>query len=737
MDQSLPHIVGQNEQFNLSNQHNAQAHPVGMIQSAGGLIMLDARSQQIIGASENLARLMGIDAVSALGMPISAIDPGLAAELHALAQDATGTPEVFANRHEAAAGRYDLMTHVHNGEQILEFIPNSDGSADAARKRLQLSTKACADIAKAPDVAAAQDCAAQFVRQITRCDLVNICHFLPDWSAIVDASDAVTMAPSPRGLRIPKEHFSADLHAMQTGLTHRAVGQLTDENTPVLATRLRGQQQGPMRAMLNAVSRQHAALLRSMGFGASFTTALHSEGQLWGVIVCHSAAESVMTADSWPLVRHIGSALMLRLQQHKATSETKAMADVRQLEKSFITALHTEGKVEQAIRSHLPALQRLLHADGFAFQWDHCVYTSGATPPADFIRGISTWAHDRLSGDGQFETSCLLADFPLASQHLETACGVLVQSLAMPRLCRLIWFRQPALHVVTKAGCCATRTGGERHSPASAQRTVSPDNRPLAPHAQSLPWGLCEQDNARQLFTPSLEVIVALFRLKAENESLKHFAYAAAHDIKAPLRGVKMALDWMAEDDFDEVRVKEHQALASLSVSKLQHLTDALIDLTLLTHDMPEFASVDLKEIIDDVRDLLAVELKDTSGRLLQTDLPSVQGNATMLRRLFLNIIGNAIKYRRPSIPPQIEISLVESASVVIAIADNGIGIAPKDAEAIFEPSKRLEHHAEVEGTGLGLAIARRIVEQHGGSIALDPSHRGGARFLLEFPAPL
>jgi signal transduction histidine kinase len=119
--------------------------------------------------------------------------------------------------------------------------------------------------------------------------------------------------------------------------------------------------------------------------------------------------------------------------------------------------------------------------------------------------------------------------------------------------------------------------------------------------------------------------------------------------------------------------------------------------------------------------------------------MPKVKGNATELYQLFLNLIGNAIKYHRPNVPPIVTITAAplpgnsaEAPMVRIAIADNGIGFDQADAETIFKPFIRLVGNREFEGSGIGLATVRKITERHQGKVWAVSKAGEGSTFFIE-----
>ena len=228
--------------------------------------------------------------------------------------------------------------------------------------------------------------------------------------------------------------------------------------------------------------------------------------------------------------------------------------------------------------------------------------------------------------------------------------------------------------------------------------------------------------------------------LARSNEDLRRFAHVVSHDLKQPLRGISGYLDLIARHRRGEEQsgddITRFVSRATLGAERMRRLID----------DMLSYASVDSAELRSETVDLgltvqraledLRALVDETSAQVDADDLPTVKGDPEQLVRLFANLLSNALKYRRPGVAPHVRITAERRRnSVVLFIADNGIGISPKDQESVFEVFTRLHTEAEVEGTGIGLATCKRIVDHHRGDIHLESTPGTGTTFVVELPA--
>ncbi len=168
----------------------------------------------------------------------------------------------------------------------------------------------------------------------------------------------------------------------------------------------------------------------------------------------------------------------------------------------------------------------------------------------------------------------------------------------------------------------------------------------------------------------------------------------------------------------------------------MEQLINDLLDYSRLSRKPLIMNPVSLRKIIENVYSDYQMHIEAAGGKLeMMNDLPGIEGDETLLRQIFSNLIGNAIKYRHPDIPLLIKISAEPHLNgCVIRVADNGIGIAPEYHEKIFNVFQRLHSESKYPGTGIGLATVKKAVRMLNGSVTVESEIGKGSIFILDFP---
>jgi signal transduction histidine kinase len=262
------------------------------------------------------------------------------------------------------------------------------------------------------------------------------------------------------------------------------------------------------------------------------------------------------------------------------------------------------------------------------------------------------------------------------------------------------------------------------------------DLRALAGDVEQMRRRLAAELEAAGLARRSLDEQAA--ELRRSNAELEQFAYVASHDLQEPLRKVAsfcQLLQRRYAGQLDE-RADQYIGFAVDGATRMQTMIDDLLTLSRVGRAHRRLGPVDLEQTLAAVTDVLALALDEAGARLTHDPLPEVYGDGAQLSMLLQNLIGNAIKFRDPGRPPRIHVSAVRTQRLwQFAVSDNGIGIGAEYADRVFVIFQRLHTKEAYPGTGIGLALCKKIVEFHGGSIALDPEHSPGTRITFTLPA--
>ncbi|HYE07554.1 MAG TPA: ATP-binding protein [Planctomycetota bacterium] len=227
-------------------------------------------------------------------------------------------------------------------------------------------------------------------------------------------------------------------------------------------------------------------------------------------------------------------------------------------------------------------------------------------------------------------------------------------------------------------------------------------------------------------------------KLRAANEELEQFAGIASHDLQEPLRMIVSYLNLLrrrSEGKFDD-QDRHYLEQVIDGTTRMQRLIKDLLDYAKMGRTELRCEPLACADPLNDALQLLGPRLKAAGGSVTHDALPAVFGDRAQLVRLFQNLIGNAVKYRRPDVAPQVHVSADRRNGMVeVSIRDNGIGIKEPDRRRIFEPFTRLHTRKECAGTGLGLAICKRIIDRHGGEIRVESQPGSGSTFIFSLRA--
>ena len=254
--------------------------------------------------------------------------------------------------------------------------------------------------------------------------------------------------------------------------------------------------------------------------------------------------------------------------------------------------------------------------------------------------------------------------------------------------------------------------------------------------------------------------------LARSNLDLEQFAYVASHDLKEPLRMVTGFMSLLKDRYRGQLDAKaaEYIDFASEGAVRMQRTIDALLAYSRVGRDRGTTLT-EMNVVLDGAVTNLQASVEECGAVVTRDPLPTLQANALEMTQVFQNLIGNAIKFRKPGVAPKIHVGIrkvtgqpslerghsgaadslpmthaAPQAPVtghsfwLFAVRDNGIGLDPQFADRIFMIFQRLHTPEEYPGTGIGLAICKKIVEGHGGDIWVESEPGKGSTFYFTMP---
>lgn len=244
-------------------------------------------------------------------------------------------------------------------------------------------------------------------------------------------------------------------------------------------------------------------------------------------------------------------------------------------------------------------------------------------------------------------------------------------------------------------------------------------------------------DLERRVEKRTAELAHANEALLRSNQELQQFAYIAAHDLQTPLRSISGFAQLLGEEFAGRASERSELFVRQLveNARRMQTLIHDLLAYSRLESQPRPFKPTDLREVLASATAALAPAIAASGAEIAEGPLPTVMGDRGQLVQLLQNLVENGLKYRSGA-PPRIAVSAErQGGEWVVSVSDNGIGIAARHHEQIFEIFRRLHTPQAYPGTGIGLAISRRIVQHHGGRIWVESEPGRGSTFRFTLPA--
>ncbi|BFM44275.1 hypothetical protein CFS9_29160 [Flavobacterium sp. CFS9] len=248
----------------------------------------------------------------------------------------------------------------------------------------------------------------------------------------------------------------------------------------------------------------------------------------------------------------------------------------------------------------------------------------------------------------------------------------------------------------------------------------------------------------------NIELQARNVELENSNKELASFNHVASHDLQEPLRKIQTFISRISDADKAAMSQNANDYIAKIEISakRMRVLIDDLLLFSRTNTTKKEFIKSNLNELLKNAEAELTEMIDEKKAVITSTKLPKLAVIPYQIEQLFINLIGNSLKYNRPDVAPEINIESQKVFSVdyrelldqnvkkyhKITFTDNGMGFDPQFKETIFVLFQRLHSKTDYPGTGIGLAICKKIVDNHKGYIMADSQPDQGSVFTIFLP---
>ncbi len=583
------------------------------------------------------------------------------------------------------------------------------------------------------------------VRKVTGFDRVMLYQFDDDDHGEVLAEEKLDEMESYLGLHFPESDIPVTARQMFLSNWIRVIPDAATPPVSLYPTEnpVTGQPTDLTLSILRSAYPCHLEYLHNMGVGSSMTISLMKDNRLWGLIACHHKTPKHVPYELRKACEFLGRVIFSEISTREEVADHAYQIRLTQVRSALVESMTKATYFVDGLMGSHPSLLELAEASGAAVFYGGKWTLSGRTPSEDELDLLVGWLQ-KHSDDEVFSTDELPLVYSEAHRFKDVASGLL--AIPISKRSYVMWFRPEVLQTVN--------WGGDPNN-AYALEEVG-DGLKLSPRQsfslwketvqlKSLPWKTVELRAALELRKAVVNIVLkqaeelALLAqdLGRSNAELKKFAYVASHDLQEPLNQVAnfvQLLEMRYGNKLDE-DAKEFISFAVDGVSQMQVLIDDVLLYSKVDIQGIECVLTDVEESLTHAMSILQGRVLETDARITHDAMPTLVADSTQLMQLFQNLIGNAIKFQRPGVPPEIHVGVERQEDEwLFSVKDNGIGLDTQFGERIFVIFQRLHTREEYPGSGMGLAICKKIVDCHRGRIWVESDGETGSTFYFTLP---
>ncbi|WDF66923.1 ATP-binding protein [Sphingobacterium oryzagri] len=488
---------------------------------------------------------------------------------------------------------------------------------------------------------------------------------------------------------------------------------------------------------LEPIAEKFQFYLQQIGASSAIFFKLSLEGKLWGLLAASNSSMQEIDVQKRKLCQLIVQNATNRLESQFREAQVKSMEILKGAENFYKTALIDSSTLNKALLENLPAIQHNPRADGLALYFHGQLFTQGLCPDDDTIEKIVQYVATKTNKSIFKDSNFRLRHQDSFQEDLNFA-GLATLEIARNNEHYLLWFRKETKSKEVKIK--ESKSIAQQDEPISTKYRIIEETV----FDTAIAW-----DGNDLAFIEALDKTIneaVLSRNKEQNRSLEELTLlnnelemltsTLSHDLKNPLAIVKMGVQYLrAKEELPrEAQLKWLDSI-STGVMDLESLVENTVKIGKERNRVYAKDSVAMSALIKKLANDAKLLYGNPQCKFSFGELHSICGDKGILHQVFMNLIGNAVKYSRNAASPSVSIcSHRQVDHVTYIIKDNGIGIPKKDMPQIFKIYRRASNAHEFNGSGIGLSLVKRLVENLSGTIQVSSIEGEGTEFTLQFP---
>lgn len=716
--------------------HEEEIHLCGKIQFFGFLCIFDESG--CIAASENLSAVLDLPMKEILGTSVDQLLHLLSSEqewnLNEIEKEITA--EIFTRFVERIRIKnvdYYLSIYRYNEKTYVEVELCSENQLKATR--LFYYAKYLEE-----QHGNAWQSLTVLIRQIIGFDRVMIYRFEEDNSGQVIAESLADGISSLMGYRYPEFDIPAQARALYVKFLARHVA---DIDAPTIAIKGLGPEEIDLtRCSLRALSPVHLQYLKNAGARASASFSIVIEGKLWGLVACQNSLPLNVDLAQRHLCAFLTQyAINYYLSEHQKENLV-AQTIMGVMERDLKSELLVNSDIGIVLERFAPQILEIVGADGLMIKHDGGSKTWGEVPADLQLRQIDQYIEKQDESDLFFTSNFVYEGAGLEQSVIFP--GTLRINILPSNKWHIYLFRKEHVYEDVWAGKPEKiyHYDPERQVEFPSPRTSFEAWREKM-KGKSIKWKKSELsflEKVAQITQQAIaqrggEIAQLNRELVRSNNALDTFGYTLTHDLKNPLSSIKLAAQMMLIKDNLPKEILRKMATNIMDATGLiTEMMDKVYQLTQSNYVAFKTELIDPRNKILNILESCKQQFDSVKLEFVLGETIPILGERTLLYQLFLNLIGNAIKYSSKKEQPRVEVySEKHGHSVYYYIKDNGIGMDIQDESNIFDIFKRLPNSQGFEGSGIGLSIVKRIADRLEAKVTVESKLDIGTTFCVKF----